>query len=189
MCAGEQGKNERSEGKMSRKEWYLVTWDVPTFDGSPGKLVYTQAVKARHPQIALWKASRGFIEKMKWALDNKWKSIGGRETEARLLSGVMAGNPSLERGRALFWEQVEGARFFSRPLHENMSHLGGLKLGERVQFDSTLQGRLEELACGHKKFYRALDVRSRSATLKTEVCKDCGLRRVVGWYQEGENWP
>ena len=32
---------------MSRnKVWWIVTWDVPTFSGSPGRLVYTEAVEA-----------------------------------------------------------------------------------------------------------------------------------------------
>lgn len=168
-----------------KKVWFLVTWDVPTFDGSPGKLVYTEIVKARHPQIALWKACRGFIKKMRWTLDNKWKSIGGKGTEARLLVGSMVGSPSLEVGRTVLWGQIEGVRRLS---FRREPFITGLTLGPQVRCDPTLQQCLQQSACSHKEVSRSLQTLSHSATLKVEFCKDCGVRRIRGWYQEGEPW-
>lgn len=73
---------------MSRgKVWWEVKWDVPTFSKSPGRLEYIELVKAPNPQIALWKASKRFVEKMQWVLENKKKSIGGTETGVRILVG------------------------------------------------------------------------------------------------------
>ena len=177
---------EKEEQEMRRnKVLFLVTWDVPTFDGSSGKLVYTEVVKARHPQIALWKACRGFIKKMRWTLDNEWKSIGGKETEARLLGGYMVGNPSLEVSRTMLWGQIESVRRLSQ---RREPFLSGLTLGPKVRYDPTLQQGLQQSACSHKEVFRSLETLSHSATLKVEVCKDCGVRRTRGCYQEGEPW-
>lgn len=144
-----------------RKRWWVVTLDVPVFAGSPGRLIYTEAVKARHPQIALWKASRRFIEKMQWVLGNSHKSIGGVETAARLLDG----------------ELMQGGRLITQA-----------SSGVCVDLNPYVELRLRQSACDHNRVHRSLDVRSHSAYVKVEVCKDCGVRRTRGWYQEGEPW-
>ncbi len=178
---------------MSReKVWWVVTWDVPTFAGSPGCLVYREVVKARHPQIALWKACDRFVGKMRWALNNRWKSIGGEETEAQLLIGgtKQAGHWVGSRANVLMNEyQHERSQPYSDGYSEAAAVLEGLGFTiEQVKPNSLLLQRLTQSTCEHKKTIRSIKVLSHSAALKVELCRNCDAKRICGWYQEGEVW-
>lgn len=158
VCMGDKVDLSRRRVILAsrRKRWWVVTWDVPTFGDSPGRLVYTEVVKARHPKIALWKASRRFIVKMQWALDNRMKSIGGEKTMARLLVGefIQAG-----------WV-----------IRQDESSL--IEVGS----DPSLNHRLDLLACTHPRTeINSRQYRTRSAVLQLElsVCQYCGAEEVV----------
>jgi len=170
-----------------RKVWWLVTWDVPTFEGSPGTLVYTEVVKSRHPQIAAWKAVQRFREKMKWIMDSSWKALGGEKTAVHSMIGpIELVNRMVGEDKLRIWRQLIRQRD-SLPGHRE-SFTTGLALGSRAEIDGALVKRFELLSCAHRERSHHIRWISHSAGVKVETCNHCGFTRNLGWYQEGENW-